>query len=136
MFRFLCCPSVMVWSLPFSPSNIPPGSLIYRTSFPSPLSFRPKCLLSARFCVFIRPPPASGQPSSVRWKATNPPAKQPTKCPLLVSCTASHMQVCTPPRPERLVVLGLGVGGGEKETAPPVMVLSPSTRRQATPGLA
>ena len=32
---------------------------------------------------------------------------------------ASHMQVCTPPRPVRLVVLGLGVGGGAKETAPP-----------------
>ena len=42
------------------------------------------------------------------------------------------MQACTPPLPIRLVVLGLGVGvcGGAKETAPPVMVLSPSSRRQ------
>ena len=44
------------------------------------------------------------------------------------------MQVCTPPpRPVRLVVLGLGVGGGAKETDPPAVVLSPSLRRQASP---
>ena len=41
-----------------------------------------------------------------------------------------------PPRPVRLVVLGLGVGGGAKETAPPAMVLSISSRRQASPGKA
>ena len=46
---------------------------------------------------------------------------------------ASHMQVCTPPRSVRLVVLGLGVVGGAKETAPPTVVLSPSSRRQASP---
>ena len=48
---------------------------------------------------------------------------------------ASHMQACTPPQPIRLVVLGLGVGvcGGAKETAPPAVVLSPSSRRQASP---
>ena len=40
-----------------------------------------------------------------------------------------------PPRPVRLVVLGLGVGGGVKETAPPAMVLSPSSRQQASPGI-
>ena len=33
----------------------------------------------------------------------------------------------------RLVVLGLGVGGGAKETAPPAVVLSPLSRRQASP---
>ena len=43
------------------------------------------------------------------------------------------MQVCTPPRPVRLVVLGLGVGGGEKKTAPPAVVLSPSFCWQASP---
>ena len=58
------------------------------------------------------------------------------QCTLLVSCTASHMQVSPPPRPVRLEVLGLGVGGGAKETPPPAMVLIPSTRRPALPGLA
>ena len=29
------------------------------TSCPSPLSFRPICLLSARFCLFSQPPPVS-----------------------------------------------------------------------------
>ena len=47
MFRFLCFPSVMVWSLPFPPSKIQPSSLLYKTSCPSPLYFRPNCLLSA-----------------------------------------------------------------------------------------
>ena len=73
MFNFLCYPSVMIWSLPFPPSKIQPGSLLSRTSCPSPLSFRPNCLIFTRFCVFSRPPPASGHPSSVRWEATNPP---------------------------------------------------------------
>ena len=35
----------------------------------------------------------------------------------------------------RLVLLGLGVGGGAKEKAPPAIVWSPSTRRQASPGI-
>ena len=45
------------------------------------------------------------------------------------------MQACTPPQPIRLVVLGLGVGvcGGAKETAPPAVVLSPSSCRKASP---
>ena len=33
----------------------------------------------------------------------------------------------------RLVLLGSGVGGGEKETAPPAMVLSSLMHRQASP---
>ena len=79
IFRFLCFPSVMAWSLTLPPSKIHPGSLISRTSCPSPFSFCPICLLSARFCVFSRPPPVSGPPivrppSSVRRKTTNPPA--------------------------------------------------------------
>ena len=36
------------------------------------------------------------------------------QCPLLVSCPAAHMQVCAPPRPVRLVVLGLG-GGRQRD---------------------
>ena len=112
------------WSLPFPPSKIQPGSLPSKASCPYPLSFRPKCLLSVRFSVVSRPPSAV---ATLRWLPI-----------LLVSCPASRMQVCTPPppRPVRLVVLGLGVGGGAKETAPPAMVWSPSTRRQASPGIA
>ena len=79
MLIFYVFPSLMMWSLPFPPSEIHPGSFLYKKYCPSPLSFRPICLLSARFCVFSRPPPASGPhivrpPSSVRRKATNPPA--------------------------------------------------------------
>ena len=59
------------------------------TSCPSPLSFLPICPLSARFCVFSRPPqclipPIVRPPSSVRRKATNPPASV-DQCPLLFS---------------------------------------------------
>ena len=119
------------------PSKIHLGSLPARASFPYPISFLPFCLLSVHISVFSRPPPAaSGHSSSVRRKSTNPPAATADQCPLLVSCPAVHMQVCTPPQPVRLVVLGLGVGGGAKETAPPAMVWSPSTCRQASPGLA
>ena len=74
MFKVLCFPSVMVCSLPFPPSKIQPVSLFFSTSCPSPLSFRPNFLLSARFCIFSRPPPASGHSSSVCRKSTNPPA--------------------------------------------------------------
>ena len=95
------------------------------------------CLLYVRFCAGVRPlPSASGHPSSFRRKSS---ALRLTadQFPLLVSCPASHKAVLhPPPRPVRLVVLGLGVGGGAKETAPPAMVWSPLTRRQASPGLA
>ena len=125
----------MVWSLPLPPSKILPGSFLYRTSCPWPFSFRPNCLISARFCVFIRPPPASGHPLSVRRKATNPPATgRPMSSPGFLS-SVPYAGLHPPPRPVRLVVLGLGVGGGAKETAPPAMVLSPSTRQQAPPRL-
>ena len=55
------------------------GFLAIQESCPSPLSFCPICLISARFSVFSRPPPVFGPhivcpPSSVRRKATNPPA--------------------------------------------------------------
>ena len=36
IFRFLCFLSVIFWSLPFHPSKIQPGSLLYKTSCPSP----------------------------------------------------------------------------------------------------
>ena len=138
MFKFLCIP-VRDGSGPllFPHSKIHPGSLPSRASYPYPLSFLPFCLLSVHISVFSRPPPAASfHSSSVSRKATNPPAATADQCPLLVSCPAAHMQVCTPHRPVRLVVLGLGVGGGANEMAPPAMVWSPLTRRQATPGLA
>ena len=110
-------PVVMVWSLPFPPSNIHPGSLHPTTSFLSPLYFCPICLLSARFCVFSRHPPVSGPlivcpPSSVRQKATNPQAigrpmsssGSPTKRPI---CRSSPLR----PHPSQ-VLPAAQVGGG------------------------
>ena len=44
---------------------------------------------------------------------------QPTNVLFWFPDPASYMKVCTPLRPVRLVVLGLGVGGGAKDTAPP-----------------
>ena len=85
----------------------------------------------------IHPPPSSvwSPPSSVRRRATNPLAPV-DQCPLLVPRpSVPYAGLHPPPRPIRLVVLGLGVGvgGGAKETAPPAVVLSPSSRRQASP---
>ena len=120
----------------FSPSNIHPGSLFFSTSCPSPFSFCPNCLLSARFCVFSRPPPASGHKLSVRWTAPHPPAAgRPISSPGFLS-SVPYVGLRPPPRPVLLVVLGLGVGKGAKETAPPTMVWSPLTRRKTTPGSA
>ena len=129
----------MMWSLPFSSLQDSSGFLAPSgTSFLSPLSFLPICPLSARFCVFIRlsssvwspPSPVPYRPS-VRGLPTL--QLRPTNVLFWFPDPASHMQVCTPPRPVRLVVLGLGVGGGAKETAPPVVVLSLSSRWQASP---
>ena len=102
------------------------------SSCPSPLSFLPICLLSACFCLFSRPPPVSipqivRPPSFVRRKATKAPTSA-DQCLPLVSFPSVPYAGLHPPRPVRLVVLGLGVGGWPKETAPPVMVVSPSTR--------
>ena len=108
------------------------------TSCPSPLSFLPICPLSARFCVVSL---LSSSVCSPPWSFPHRPSVgglptlwlRPTNVLFWFPDPASHMQVCTPPRPVRLVVLGLGVGGGAKETAPPAVVLSPSSRRQASP---
>ena len=85
----------------------------------------------------IRPTPSSVCSPIIRpSESYQPSGDRPTN---VLSCfpdPASHMQVCTHPRTVRLVVLVLGVGGEAKETAPPAMVLSPSSRRQASPGLA
>ena len=83
------------------------------------------CLLSVRFCVVDCPPqkrlvtrPSVGslQPSS--WLLT--------KCPPDVLSSVPYEGLRPPPRPVRMVVLGLGVGGGAKETAPPAMILRSS----------
>ena len=49
------------WSLPFPPLQESPGFLPSR-AFPSPLYFRPFCLLSVHKRLFSRPPPVSGPP--------------------------------------------------------------------------
>ena len=124
----------MVLVPPFPPLQDSPGFLALQGIFPVSSLLSSNCLLSVRFCVAGRPPPAaSGHLSSFRRKSS---ALRLTtdQCPLLVSCPA--YAGLHPPRPVRLVVLGLGMGGGVKETAPPAMVWSPSMRRQATPGLA
>ena len=129
----------MMWSLPFSSLQDSSGFLAPSgTSCPSPLSFLPICPLSARFCVFSRLSssvwsPPSSVPHRLSVRGLPILRLRPTNFLFWFPDQASHMQVCTPPRPMRLVVLGLGVGRGAKETAPPAVVLSPSSRRQSSP---
>ena len=126
------------WSLPFPPLQDSPGFLPFR-AFPSPLSFRPFCLLSVHKCLFSRPPPVSGPPHRPSPIVHPPESYQPSGSgrPMSSSGFPTQRPICRfappPPRPVRLVVLGLGVGGGAKETAPPAVVLSPSSRWQASP---
>ena len=136
MFKILCFPSEMILVPSFPPPEIRPGALLSRTSCPSPLSFRPFPLLSVHKCVFSRPPPVSGPPHRPSAGELPTLRLRPTNVLFWFLDPASHMQACTPPpRPIRLVVLGLGVGvcGGAKEKAPPAVVLSPSSRRKASP---
>ena len=76
------------------------------TSFPSHLSYLPICPLSARFCVFSCPPPVSGPPHHPSVRELPTLRLRPTNVLFCFPDPASHMQVCTPPRPVRLVVLG------------------------------
>ena len=98
MFKFLCIP-VHDGSGPllFPPSNIHPGFFPTRASFPSPLSSLHVCLLSVHISVFSRPPPAASGPSSSVRRKSSALRLTADQCPLLVSCPAAHMQVCTPP---------------------------------------
>ena len=84
-------------------------------------------------------PPLASSPSVFRLFSVSPVAPMVIRCPPVLlnggRCHASPgvldsvpMFGGLPPRPVRLVVLGSGVGGGAKDTAPPAMVLSPSTR--------
>ena len=65
-------------------------------------------------------PPTVHTPSSVRWRATNPPAPA-DQCPLLVPRpSVPYAGLNPPPRPIPLVLLGLGVGwGGQTERRTP-----------------
>ena len=128
------------WSLPFPPSKIQPVSFPSKASCPSPLSFRPKYLLSVRVCVIRRPPPAVAFSSVVRPSEDSCITLRRVADQMPLYWCPFQRPVCrfAPPSPQpmRLVVLGLGVGGGAKETAPPAMVWSPSTHRQASPRIA
>ena len=86
-------------------------------------------------CLFSRPSTSSSVWSPVvrPSEVYSPPADCVPNALLLVSCPESRMKV-SPPQHVRLVIIGSGVGGGSKETAPPAMVLSSSTLRHALPG--
>ena len=102
----------------------------------------PGFFLLPPLCPFLcsRPPTSSSVWSPVvrPSEVYNPPADCRPNSLLLVSCTASLRGFPTPPppRPVGLMLLGLWVGVGAKETAPPAMVLSSSTHQQASPGIA
>ena len=82
-------------------------------------------------------PPIVHPPSSVRRRATNPPAPA-DQCPLPVSRpSVPYAGLLPPPRPIRLVVLGLGVGvcGGAKGDGP-LRCLESVVSSAGIPGLA
>ena len=124
---------------PYPPYKIQPGSLPSSAFFPVSSLFLPiasSLSVSVQSADYLQQRLVTRRPyvGSLQTSADCRP-----KCPLLVSCPASRMRFCTPPspsRPVRLVVLGLGVGRGAKETATPAMVLSSSRRQQAWPGIA
>ena len=98
MFKFLCIP-VRDGSGPllFPPSKIHPGSLPSRTSFPSPLSFLPFCLLSVHISLFGHPPPAASGPSSSVRRKSSALRLTVDQFPLLLSCPAAHNAGVHPP---------------------------------------
>ena len=79
----------MIFLVPyFPPLQDSPGFLALQGILPVSSLLSSNCLLSVRFCVGVRPPPAaSGHPSSFRRKSS---ALRLTadQCPLLVSCPA------------------------------------------------
>ena len=125
------------WFLPFPPLRDSSGCLALQNILPVSSLLSSLFLPSVHNAYSAAPlqclvPPIVCPPSSVRRRATNPlaPADQ---CPLLVPRPSVPYAGLHPPRLVRLVLLGLGVGGGPKETAPPAVVLSPSSCRQASP---
>ena len=120
--RFLCFPSVMVWSFTFSPSKIHRGSSLYKHIsrlfflFVLSASSPPVSVYSANplQCLFptssVPHRPSAGKLPTLRLRSTNVFSWFPDP--------SSHMQVCTP-RTVRLLVLRFGaVGGGKGEGAP------------------
>ena len=112
------------WSLRFFPLQESPGFLPFR-AFPSPLSFRPFSLLSFHKRVFNRPLPVSGTPHRPSPIVRPPASYQPSGSgrPMSSPNFPTQRPICRlapPPRPIRLVVLGLGVGvcGGAKGDGP------------------
>ena len=137
MFKFLCIPvrDFLVPSFPplqdsplfFALQGIFPVSSLLSSSLPTLRPYQSTQL----------PPSSSVWPFIVRpSEVFRPPADgRPMSSPVFLS-SVPYAGLYPPPPPVRLVVLGLGVGGGAKETAPPAMVWSPLTHRQATPGSA
>ena len=126
-----------VWSLPFPP---PPRftRVLALQSIPVSSLLSSLCLLSVHKRVFSRPPPVSGPPHRPSPIIRPPESYQPSGSgrPMFSSGFPTQRPICRfapPPCPMRLVVLGLGVGEGAKETAPPAVVLIPSSLRQASP---
>ena len=112
MFKFLC--------IPFRDGS---GPFLFPPSKSHPGSCPPEhSLLLSPFVLFafspsitrIQPPPSSvwSPPSSVPYRPSAgelPTLRlRPTNVLFWFPDPASHMQACTPPRPIRLVVLGLG----------------------------
>ena len=127
IFSLLCFLSTMVPVPPYPPFKIHPGSLPSSAFLTVSSLFLP---IASSLSVSILSAVHLQQrlsPVACASEVYNPPADCQQNALLLVSCPASRMRVCTPPRPVRLVVLGLGVGGGAKDTAPPAMLLSSST---------
>ena len=119
----------MIWVPSFSPSSmICPGALLYRTSCPSPLSFRPFSSSPSINEYSAAPlqclvPPIFRPPLSVRRRATNPPAPA-DQCPLLVPRPSVPYAGLHPPPPPDLygwwylAWVWVCVEGQKKETAP------------------
>ena len=80
----------MIWSLPFPPSEIHPGSLLLQEHLARLLSLfflyapSPPVSVYSADPLQCLVPPIVRPPSSVRRKATNPPASA-NQCPLLFS---------------------------------------------------
>ena len=103
----------MVLAPPSLPPPISPPSSLSSANLPARISLFPPLSSSPSVCLY----PPSARMTDLMAAGVSPSV--PTFDGL-------------PPRPMQLVVLGLGVGGGAQETAPPVMDLSSLTRRQAS----
>ena len=103
------------------------------TSCPSPLSFLPICPLSARFCVFSRPPPVSGTPHCPSPMVRPSKSYQPSGFgrPMSSSVFPTQRPICRFAPPSDMCVwwyMDWVWVEGRKETALPAIVLSPSSR--------